>query len=525
MKLASSALTKVIILIAAFAMIMPLAMMASMGTAQADGGDGLFEVGAGGGEPPPNSGGESDGASGSDFPKADETRNEPTPGGSKVKYDSGKKSNSYVTSRTTDPLTGDVTVVMETTNHYTGVVDFRNGNVSASAHQSFFRNANVACASSTQTRDLVGAKITIKTLRIHKFIDGTPIKTISTSNYAPEIVSVQCLSLNYSIRTAKCYVDATGTINKVAPTRSHITTKTAKTSYGKGDRSYAGCLASRSVVVNVATVLSGYGRWEARASFRVETVKARVALNVDPLTGKKKPTEIISRSGVSTAATKYNYAQITCRGASMSASKSAAWTGNPKYTHTECDPASSNPVYQCTGVNDLPVINGQATRSATLFRDGEENSIKLPSVGLTGNGVKINSTKTQVLRTGTPWNTNGAVNARTNDVQLKQGSKSLFTSNKGTPWMSGKQRDFTVSSVWSSDKGLPTTLTGKYEFNASIRVPTIRINGWKVSDTENQVYYSRGSANITSTAVCTLSPINLDFVRSKETNGPVATSD
>lgn len=504
-----------LIFLVTLAVILPASMMLPLTPAHAAPDDFGSWAGEGG-----STGGSGGNTGGGNVPKEDPVRNDKAPGG-KVESGGGHSKYSYISSRT-KTKNGKIHATVTTKEWVSGVVDFRTGKSDGVTHTGHLMGAALACrvagaVGNNSMKEIVGAKVTLTVTTKLTYPEDSPNKIIKRSE-STSIQSVSCLSLNFSKRQVKCYVDATGTIDKVAPSKSRVTSKTNKTRYGNGDRSYQGCLNSRSVVVSVSTVLSGYGRWHAKASFRYELVTARVPLNKDPITGKTPPTTIISRGGVKNSATRHNYAQISCSGALVSSNRGSAWVGNPSWTHSECGPDSSKPIYQCTGVNNLPSINGQATRSATLFRDGEENSIRLPNVGLSGRDVSIKSSKTQMLRSGTPWNTNGSTNARTNDVQLKLNGSSKFTSARGTPWMSGKQRDFTVSSVWSSDKGAPTKITPQVEHTASVRVPTIQITGWKVTDSSNELYYNRGSVLVTSTAVCKLPPITLDFVRSKESN-------
>lgn len=414
------------------------------------------------------------------------------------------------------------TATYVTKQYFSGVVDFRTGRNDAKGAKDQIRQlAYAKCRLApwvNGTREYVGARIgmNVTTTRVHQYHKGIKGKLLKTTHkYAAS--SANCLTLDFTIRDLRCYVDANGGIRMVTPSSSTLKTASKKTPYGNGNKSYVGCMNSQSISLSVNTKLSKFGRYEAWAKHRYQNIKVKIPTKADPVTGKWPATTVVSRSGLINSTTNYSYAQLTCRGAEVGRTK-AVWKGSPKWDYTECGPDSSvgTPIYTCSNVNGTAKINGQSTNSATIFRDGEENSLTFPKVTVKGSGAKVHSTKTKVSRSGTPWNTNGTVNARTNDFQMKANGKgsSVFNSNKGTAWMSGNINSYTFSSVWSSDKGSPTVLKPTYEYDLSLTVPTITITQWNLST--GDVYYTRSTASVRAKAVCEGKPVSIDVVRSKE---------
>lgn len=479
-----------------------------------------FGEGTIGGDSPPGGGG-SGGGSVEGPPPSDKPYNPGTP-----KPGTPNKGGGHSTS---GPFISDIegtgihsTATYVTKQYFSGVVDFRSGRNDAKGAKDQIRALAFAkCRLApwvNGTREYVGARIgmNVTTTKVYQFHNGQKGKLLKTSHrYAAS--SANCLTLEFSIRDLRCFVDANGGIKMVTPSSSTLKTASKKTPYGNGNKSYVGCMNSQSIALSVNTKLTKFGRYEAWAKHRYQNIKVKIPTKADPVTGRWPATTVVSRSGLINSTTNYSYAQLTCRGANVGKSKSV-WSGSWNWNHTDCGPGSGGgtPVYTCSNINGKATINGQARNSATVFRDGEENSLSFPKVTVKGSGAKVHSTKTQVLRSGTPWNTNGSVNARTNDFQMKANGKgsSVFNSNKGTPWMKGNLNSYTFSSVWSSDKGSPTTLRPRYEFDLTLTLPTITITQWNLST--GDVYFDRGTAPVRAKAVCEGKPVSIDVVRSKE---------
>lgn len=433
---------------------------------------------------------------------------------------------------TSGPLISDIegtgassTATYVTKDYYTGVVNLKNGKTDARAEKDMIAGlayakckAWVSGTATEATKENIGARVGLRvtTTNVYEFRNGQKSKLLKTSKKY-EATSVNCLTLQFSYKTVNCFVDASGSIKMVTPSSSTIKTAQSKTSYGNGNKSYAGCMNSQSVNISINVTISKFGRYEGAAKYRYEQVRVKYPLNANPLTGAWAKPEIIARHGITNSSYNYSYAQLTCRGGTVGKTK-AVWSGSWKWDHTDCGPNSGggSSLYTCTGVNNKAKINGQSTNSATVFRDGEENSLTFPKMGVKGPGAKVHSTKTQVLRSGTPWNTNGTVSARSNDFQLKANGKgsSLFNSNQGTPWMSGNVNSYSFSSVWSSDKGSPTTLRPRYEMDLTLSVPTIQITQWNL--TTGNIYFNRTTTPVRAKATCDGQPVTIDVVRSKE---------
>lgn len=407
-----------------------------------------------------------------------------------------------------------------TKEYFSGVVDFRNGrNDAKGAKAKISSVARQKCnLGGNRSTDYVGARVgmNMTTIKVHQFRNGHKGKLLKTTRkYATS--SVKCLTLQYSFRDLRCFVDANGGINKVTPNRHTIKTASKKTPYGNGNKSYVGCMNSQSISLSVSTKLSEFGRYEAWAKHRYQNIEVRIPTKADPITGQWPATIVTARYAMTNSTTNYSYAQLTCRGVDIGRTK-AVWSGSWNWDHTDCGPGKSGgpPVYTCSDINSKAKINGQSTNSATIFRDGEENTLSFPKTTVKGPGAKVHSTKTQVLRSGTPWNTNSTMSARANDFQLKANGKgtSVFSSNKGTPWMSGNINSYSFSSVWSSDKGSPTTLRPRYEFDVSLTLPTATITSWNLST--GNIYYTETTTPVRAKAVCEGTPVSIDVVRSKE---------
>lgn len=334
----------------------------------------------------------------------------------------------------------------------------------------------------------------------------------------------------------RCVVDMSLTVDShTVPNWTQLKIQGKETTWGKkaeNKRTRQDCINSKDSEINKKLLIKKYGRYtfKIKANEDIVTyikevdpgaVGGRVTYSKDPYSQESRVVSI-----------KTSYMQYVCGNngyTSHGSDKSKVYRDMPgggswTYTETDCGPGtfSKRPSYQCVA-SGSNTIDGKNTSSATLFRNGENTSIKFQNLTVKesknsegSNLVKINSTKTEILRSGTPWNVNGKSSANDNNFVLKYENKNRLKSSEGTGFIDNNLKGtWQASANWASQEGKPTSLQKVIEVNAIWKKLIYEV---KSVDINAKVVFSTKEVRETGTAQCSGKPITLNYVRGITTN-------
>lgn len=298
-------------------------------------------------------------------------------------------------------------------------------------------------------------------------------------------------------------VSSTATVKIVTPIDTVLKTASDTSAWGRGDHSI-NSLYNSSTFAAVNVTPSIFGRYQATASTLMQTVTVRHWLT----NNQSYPDKIISIGGYYNSNLNGAKGQLTCAGWKYSwDSLNWAWNEN------DCQPGgpgASTPTYQCQTPAGT-TINGQATNSVDIFRDGNRVPLTWSTPGINGNGVSnVNGLSTRLFRSGTP---NGTLTG-TAEVQLSlPGGGDLLTSpNSGqTRFVTGAQTNWEGRWVWASTSGQPTIITPEWNFSGTWQTSSITIVG---VDQDGNWTLRPVTTSVDSTATCTGPPITVSVSRS-----------
>jgi hypothetical protein len=313
----------------------------------------------------------------------------------------------------------------------------------------------------------------------------------------------------------KCVIDSTAEIVQNAPRSRTLGTAGMTSDWGRGVRTIEACQNSATDVY-ISGGSPEYGRYSAAARTRVQFANIKHYTTADPRTGAVPADEIHSVGAISTINPAAARWQSTCAGFSE------GWSGNFAFNQTECGPNQNQhpQLYQCTIDGDAnPLVNGTRTNNATIFRDGEMNTIAWSRPSITGTANGVPEGKTQIIRSGTPWNTTSKFpTAKTNDVELYRDGKSKFTKLDGTGWMNKTMSDgWGLKAYWASDTGKPTLLTPQYKWMADWVISTRTVTS--INPLTGAITTAPITQTVSAEALCTGTPLTVNIVRATTGTG------
>jgi hypothetical protein len=346
------------------------------------------------------------------------------------------------------------------------------------------------------------------------------IKTNSSNLSQLSPLSLRSLCLypaRWVIRQAAAYcaISTDAAITQTVPRSRTLSENTSVSSWGQGVKTIDACVNS-STKVAVNADFNEYGRYRGQVSSLMQSINIKTYTSPNELTGVTPPDEIASVGAPYRVYPGERQWQLTCAGFSN------GWSGNPAFNQTECGPDQTrNPQkYQCTIDGDKnPLVNGTHTNNATVFRDGELNTIAWSRPSITGTANGVPEGKTQILRSGTPWNTTSQFpTAKTNDVELYRDGKSKFTAVGGTGWMNKIMPDgWGLKAYWASDTGKPTLLTPQYKWMAQWVIETQKVVS--MDGATGAAELAPSSTTVTAEALCTGTPLTVNIVRATTGTG------
>jgi hypothetical protein len=318
--------------------------------------------------------------------------------------------------------------------------------------------------------------------------------------------------------TVRVVLDADIEIKKVKPNTEVLSTASATTRWGKGERTLAAAYASDSAVAEVSTSISEFGRYQLDGTARAVFVTIRTYSASTDQFGGKYEDEVVSTGNIFNADVAKAQGQLTCEGWSNS------WTGNWSFTATDCAPTQPTdaPAYECVPDGDRPAltINGQEVTKAVSSRDGEANSlawdIRRPSGGFKANGVETtmfwrqaNSLPWGEFDVQTPSEANFALTDSTTS------KKQLLTSATSTPVLSGARDVVYARGYWSSGSSTGTTVRANWTFAGTMQSNSVRVTG---VDSEGNWELKNTTVTVKTTAMCASPWATISFVRSIQGN-------
>lgn len=363
----------------------------------------------------------------------------------------------------------------------------------------------------------------------YTFVRRAPvIKDLETgawTNSGPITITptISCVRLNVIAQDEKCLVGGSSSLKMLAPRKETIGTAPAKMN-GTGSTEYDKCRSATRVVANMK--MNGipekynFGRYELRNSttYRWNTVEYYGA---DLLNGGQvaKP-KIVKRGPIKTSNPKVGYVQILCSGVT-SGSKKAAFVGsNHEYTLSDCpaptgggNGGSKHP-YTCSFSGD-PRINGNISKSATVFRDGKLRGIAWKKPKLNAKTQGSLKTSTIIARKGTPWNATGiTLGAKKNHFLLTNNKNaSILTGKAGTGWMDGLvYKNLKFGATWASTKGEATVLSPTYKWEGKFITKITYISS--VDVVSGTISTKTATTAINSSAKCVGDNMRITAVRS-----------
>lgn len=378
------------------------------------------------------------------------------------------------------------------------------------------------CGADGDGRELLGVNITFE--QDYGFTLGENGNGIPGRSWEGSVRATygNCIWRTYVdvVQTQLCYVSGGISLDKTVPNQKHIGNVGAYTDWGRGNHTLEACAASKNIYVTMSDVLSEMGRYVLSPTIYADQITVRKYSA--PPGVQTPPDKIVDIKRLGPRPGQRVYAQVVCDPdySSAGTNRNAVYRGSWTWTWCDCLGTTLVPgdgTYMC--VNDGPgALNGTATNGrATIFRDGEKNRISWNNPTITSpHLVKINSAKTQVSRTGTPWNTPKTLPAGNNNVTLKTPSGTNVLA-RGSAWMNGVVDDYDLTANWASDAGKPTVIDVRWRYDATWRVRGLRIDALELGT--GKVYTTPIWTNVDSTADCT-GRISLNVVRAvNDSNG------
>lgn len=367
------------------------------------------------------------------------------------------------------------------------------------------REGQAKCNSTeSQKRKFAGYRISYKIMY-----------NIYTHAYTKGSATIDCGNYQVKRVTLKCYTTVSAVAKQTAPSSKARTIASKKENIrGSGSNAYEACKDVTSARISLSAPMKELGRY--RLDLKINYVNKTFDLySKNIFSGKQPKPQLVETSGTITRS-RTIYGQIACDPALSGAGspKSKIWVPAGGWNQNDCyttDSTREKHEYQCVFNGPRVAINGNSTRRATLFRDGELNSLVWARPSIKGNVASITSTSTRFTRTGTPWDTPKDLPHSKNDVRLFNGSKSMFNKDNGSGWRNGLIYDTDISATWASKTGEPTVIVPEYRFKGLFNIRTLTITGFNI---QGDVWTSRRTTQVESTAYCTGSPATLNFVRS-----------
>lgn len=323
------------------------------------------------------------------------------------------------------------------------------------------------------------------------------IKTGSTT-----VLSVACISLVKTTFVKQCVTRSEATIDQTVPRSRNITTGANDSGFLGSDRSPSSCDAARTNV-SISATPDDYGRYSANAyAYRVPVTYLNV---YNPLSGSNSAS--VQSIGAEYMSKSVNASlQLTCSG------WTTAWSGNPNFTFTDCGPTTPAPTYQCvpaSGSIGSTTVDGVASNSATLFRDGSEHVVRWDILEPTSE-LTVSGSSTRWTRSGTPWRENGLSVADANfALASAPDGRNLFTSDSGTSWVGGSHDSAYVKGFWASTNGQPTLIHPQWNYTGTMQSQTFTITGFD----GNNFTYASSWVTVDSSGICSAGDASLNYVR------------
>lgn len=333
-----------------------------------------------------------------------------------------------------------------------------------------------------------------------------------------ETSEVDCINQSYQIDTLTCAVDYNYSLRQIngdtwlGSTQKDIVSDTS-ISTGVNEALASGnarevinlCLSSNSKEIEIGEGLENYGLFELNS----KSTNRRIAVTywgANQITGESARVSLgayqfntdsyVNILGVETPGVDVNtYLQYTCKATKVSTNLSEFSPSS--YSHTECYDPNNNDSYSCYATQMLGYVNGQGINTlpqntANIVRNGEEVAIQFPPVNIIvkdGDSLEGNP-KTQIRRSGTPWNANGVQKpAGDNDLVIQNPgaaeSNTGFVNDNATDWIKKTETTASqniptnqdsylrveldiagdLSEVVVSEDGIVSSSTGKFSFN------------------------------------------------------------
>lgn len=326
------------------------------------------------------------------------------------------------------------------------------------------------------------------------------------------VTEIKCIPAKKSVKTLECVVKMYAQVDFVHPTRKMIVKNEKKSDFAS-NKTYENCVKSQKDKVSANAKLDEYGRYHAYAQSYTQRVKRVVYSGRVPEKDTIRLEFFTIEGPVVQKPMKHNYAQNTCAEFIVSPKRSEAYKGSPKFTQDDC-PKTTAGSFQCNA-SDTTWINGQKSKSATVFRDGKPNTVTFSVPKLSGNTYVKNSqelVKTRIFRTGTPWDTS-ATKTRTPLQIMKAGSKTplKINSKDRSSYTAGGISKYDVYGYLASEAKEPTKLRNEYVLEGEWRIETKILKSFFSNGTVEIV--DGPTATITSTATCLSPEVSLNFVR------------
>ena len=288
-----------------------------------------------------------------------------------------------------------------------------------------------------------------------------------------------------------CVVSSTATVEMTAPARKPLASNTSLTPWGAGDKSIAGCNASRTGSVSVDAATTEPGQYHAHGASQVDVLWLKHYVSPD-LLGRTLPDEVLGYAPAPAQGVFDKVGTQNCSGwhenVVVPFDDATMCTDQNGGTGTIVCSVGSTPLVDIRrNADDREEMSNFGANPTFLMKDGIIRRIDFtggkgaPTItGATVSGVSGQGTTFDF--TNFPWRAGLATGANYTDFTLRGGYNQIasYDADKGTGksvFMSGTHWDDT--SVDFHDAAEPnaiTTITPKWTFTADVTSSSIVIN-------------------------------------------------